>query len=137
MQLRGIGELHVNAAEIQGDGVDGIGFEKGEFGRAADVDDAAAGEIQASVAGMNRQDAAATDKKTGATWNWRAESAAFEGNIIAGESGYRAGRPVFLSVQRRRGGGENCDEREKCRGIEHCDALAPGVVAELGRLLQS
>ena len=63
--------------------------------------DAAAGEIQASVAGMDCEDAAAADKKTGAAGNWRAESAAFEGNIIAGESGYRAGRPVFLSVQRR------------------------------------
>ena len=71
---------------------------------------------------MNCQDAAARDKETGAAWNRRAESAAFEGNIFAGESGYRAGRPVFLSLQRRRGGDENCDERDKCLGIEDCDA---------------
>lgn len=137
MELRGVGELHVDTAEIQGDGIDGVRFEQCELGRAADINDAAAGEIQTGVAGMNCEDRTAADEKTGAAGNWRAECAAFEGNIIAGESGDRAGRPVFLSVQRWRGGRENCKEREKCRGIERCDALAPRLVAEPGRLLQS
>ncbi len=140
VQLRGIGELHVDAAEIQRDGVDRVRFQQRKFGWAAYINDAAAGQIQARVAGMDCEDAAAADKKTGAAGNWRAERAAFKGNVIAGESSDRAGRPVFLSVQRWRGGGDSgeyCDERKNCYRITAGDALAPGSFLETGKVAQS
>jgi hypothetical protein len=55
---------------------------------------------------MHREDCAAGDEEAGAACDGRAESAAFEGDIFAGESCYCAGGPVFLGLGWSGGDGE-------------------------------
>jgi hypothetical protein len=49
VELRGIGQAHVDAPKIQGDGIRRVGFQQRQFCRAADVNGAAAWKIQPGV----------------------------------------------------------------------------------------